>query len=243
MSDRSEPRAQSGVIGIVRAVLVGRAVPFTRPGSFSAIDKRPVAGAVQVGPQGIDGDEQGDRRVHGGPDKAVHVYASEHYGNWRADLGAMPILRSPGSFGENLNTAGVTERNLCLGDRLRVGSVLFEISQARQPCWKLNDRFGVPDMARRVQASRRTGWYFRVLETGEISAGDSISLVHRSHPDWSLHRLIEMLYDQILDHESLSAALTLPLVPGWRKLIERRLASGVIEDWSSRIVGPVSPMA
>ncbi len=193
---------------------------------------------MHVGPLGLQGDEQSDRRVHGGADKAVHAYASEHYGSWRTELGAMPIFRSPGAFGENVNTAGITERNLCLGDRLQIGSTLLEISQSRQPCWKLNDRFGVWDMALRVQSTRRTGWYFRVLEAGEIAAGDQIYLARRPYPEWPLMRFIEVLYEPSLDRHTLTAALALPLVPGWRKLFESRIASNSVEDWSARIDGP-----
>ena len=158
-------------IGQIHAVLRGRAVPCTRPdgspGGRSAIAKQPVAGPVQVGPEGLEGDEQGDRRVHGGPDKAVHQYALEHYAAWRADLGALPVLDAPGAFGENLASAGVTEATLCWGDRVRIGSVLLEVAQSRQPCWKLNLRFGHKDMARRLQDTGRTGWYWRVLEPGQ----------------------------------------------------------------------------
>jgi MOSC domain-containing protein YiiM/uncharacterized metal-binding protein len=239
ISEVTEPE-NVGPRAVVHAVLVGKAVTFTRPGSLSAINKRSVTGALRVGLLGLEGDEQGDRRVHGGPDKAIHAYPSEHYGKWREELGALPILREPGAFGENLCTAGLVERDVCLGDRYRVGGALLEISQSRQPCWKLNDRFGVPDMARRMQAMRRTGWYFRVLKEGEVAAGDKFTLADRPHPDWPLLRLIELLYERMLDRDSLTAALALPLVPGWRKLIERRLASGTVEDWSPRIDGPSS---
>ncbi len=94
------------------------------------------------------------------------------------------------------------------------------------------------DMALRVQATRRTGWYFRVLEAGAITAGDAIFLVQRPHPEWPLIRLLGMLYERTLNPAELTAALTLPLVPGWRKLFERRLAGGGIEDWSARLGGP-----
>ncbi len=238
MSDNGESGVRRETIGVVRAVLVGRAFPFTRPGTGSAIAKQPESGPVQAGPLGLHGDEQGDRLVHGGPDKAVHAYAWEHYMSWRAELGASPILRAPGAFGENLSTTGLTERNLCLGDRLQVGGSLLEISQSRQPCWKLNDRFGVRDMALRVQATRRTGWYFRVLKAGAIKAGDEAVLVHRPFPEWPLLRLIEMLYARPLDRDLLVAAQTLPLVPGWHNLIAKRLANGRVENWLPRIDGP-----
>src|SRR5690606_10795759 len=130
----------------IDALLTGIAVPYTRPGSRSAIAKTPRSGPVRIGELGLDGDEQGDRRVHGGVDKAVHHYPFEHYARWRAELGPLPVLAAPGAFGENLSSAGLDESNVCLGDRYALGSVVLEVSQGRQPCWKLNDRFGVRDM-------------------------------------------------------------------------------------------------
>ena len=234
----SLPSARAGAcLGQVLAVLRGRAQAFTRPGSRSAIVKTPVAGAVQVGPLGLAGDEQGDLRVHGGPDKAVHHYATEHYAAWRAELGGLPVLAAPGAFGENLATRGLTEASLCLGDRVRVGSVLLEVSQSRQPCWKLNDHFGVPDMARRVQHSGRTGWYYRVLEPGALQAGDKLTLIARPWPQWTLERLIDVLYRQPLDADVLRAMTALPLTPSWRRLVEARLSRGQVEDWQARIDG------
>lgn len=224
-------------LAVVTAVLSGRAVDFTRPGSRSAIAKTPRQGAVQVGPLGLDGDEQGDLRVHGGPDKAVHHYPFDHYAGWRGELGDHPLLRQPGAFGENISTTGVGEADLCLGDRLRLGDALVEVSQSRQPCWKLSDRFAVADMARRVQDSGRTGWYYRVLEPGQVRAGDALRLVERPHPQWSLARLIELLYRRTLERETLEQVLRLPLVPSWRTLFERRLAQGKTESWDKRLTG------
>ncbi|HEX7111958.1 MAG TPA: MOSC domain-containing protein [Mizugakiibacter sp.] len=224
-------------LGTIAAVLAGRAAPYTRPGTFSAIAKRPVAGRVEAGPEGLGIDEQGDRRVHGGVDKALHHYAFDHYAAWRAELGAHPLLTQPGAFGENLSTIGITEADLCLGDRLRCGEVLLEVSQARQPCWKLSDRFGIADMARRVQDSGRTGWYYRVLQGGTLGAGDALVLLERPHPAWTLARLLDLLYRDTLDRDALRGALALPLVPSWRRLFERRLAQGRVEDWGSRLRG------
>lgn len=222
----------------IDAVLTGRAVDYTRPGSRSAIDKRAVEGPVRIGPEGLAGDEQGDRRVHGGPDKAIHHYPRDHYASWRGEVGAHALLQAAGAFGENISTAGITEADVCLGDRLRLGSALVEVSQARQPCWKLSDRFGIADMARRVQDSGRSGWYYRVLETGTVQAGDTLVLVDRPHPDWPLPRLSELLYRRTLDRDELQGALALPLVPSWRKLFERRLQQGDTESWDSRLGGP-----
>ena len=222
----------------IDAVLTGRAVDYTRPGSRSAIDKRAVEGPVRIGPEGLAGDEQGDRRVHGGPDKAIHHYPRDHYASWQGEVGAHALLQAAGAFGENISTAGITEADVCLGDRLRLGSALVEVSQARQPCWKLSDRFGIADMARRVQDSGRSGWYYRVLETGTVQAGDTLVLVDRPHPHWPLPRLSELLYRRTLDRDELHGALALPLVPSWRKLFERQLQQGDTESWDSRLGGP-----
>ena len=225
-------------IGTAMAVLRGHAVPYTRPGSRSAIAKTPVDGPVQVGPLGLEGDEQGDLKVHGGPDKAVHQYAQEHYTPWRTELGALPVLAAPGAFGENIASAGMTEHTVCLGDQLRVGNVLLEVSQSRQPCWKLNDRFAVPTMARRVQDSGRTGWYYRVLQPGCLQAGNTLVLVARPWPEWPLARVIDVLYHQPFDAAVLQALATLPLPPSWQRMVQGRLARAQVEDWRPRLDGP-----
>ena len=231
----------------IDTILTGRAVDYTRPGSRSAIDKRPVADAVQVGTNGIVGDEQGDLRVHGGPDKAIHHYPFDHYAAWQADIdmgtGARALLARPGAFGENLSTVGITEADICVGDRLRAGSVVLEVSQLRQPCWKLNDRFStddnpVRDMARRVQHTGRTGWYYRVLEGGTLRAGDTLEWLERPWPQWPLARVLGVLYRNMLDRAALTDMLALPLTPSWRKLVEGRLARGEVESWAKRIDGP-----
>lgn len=224
----------------VQALLIGKAVPYSRPGTRSGIHKHRQAGVVRIGELGLEGDEQGDLRVHGGIDKAVHHYPFEHYLQWRSELGNLPVLQQPGAFGENISTQGLTEHDVCLGDRLQLGSALLEVSQGRQPCWKLNDRFGVADMARRVQSSGRSGWYYRVLQAGAAGAGDALTLRERPHPDWPLARLAHLLYDRVLDPALLKPALALPLVPSWRKLIERRMQQGAVEDWGKRIDGPSS---
>lgn len=232
------PRAPTRCV--LEAVLVGRAAPFAR-GSTSAIDKRPVEGRVMVRALGLEGDEQGDRAVHGGPDKAVHYYPLEHHLAFRAELegaGARARLGAPGAFGENLAGRGLLEADVCLGDRVRVGDALLELSQSRQPCWKQSERLGEPSLARRMQATGRTGWYYRVLEEGRVGAGDELTLEARPFSEWSLTRVAEVLYAERVDEASHRAFLALPLVPGWRARIERRLATGRVEDWSPRLDGP-----
>ena len=154
------------------APLVTRHGPTT-----SAIGKRPVAGRVMVRRLNLDGDRQADLSVHGGPDKAVYCYAAEHYGPWAAELerAALPW----GTFGENLTTRGLLETEVRLGDVLRAGSALLEVSQPRSPCFKLAAVIGVRGFERAFLHSGRTGWYARVLEEGDVGPGDAIERVTR----------------------------------------------------------------
>lgn len=219
------------------ALLTGRAQPFTRPGSRSGIAKAPRQEALAVTTLGLAGDEQGDLRVHGGVEKAIHHYPREHYAAWLAELGEHPLLMQPGAFGENFSTTGWTEDDVCLGDLIRAGSALLQVSQGRMPCWKLSDRFGVANLALRVQQSGRTGWYYRVLQEGVVGVGDRLQVLERIHPDWPLSRLSAVLFDKRVEPELLRECLALPLVPSWRRTLERRLEKAEIEDWAPRLQG------
>ncbi|GJD57878.1 MOSC domain-containing protein [Methylobacterium dankookense] len=225
----------------IGAVLTGGCAPLGNAGALSGIAKTPVERPVRIGPEGLEGDAQADRRHHGGPEKAVHHYARDHYPAWRAELGgaAAAPLERPGAFGENLSTLGLTEAEICVGDLWRAGTALLQVSQARQPCWKLDHRFGTPGMARRVQASGRTGWYYRVLEPGTVAAGDSLQLTARPHPDWPLARLLDVFYRNRLNRDALAGITGLAaLSPSWRALAARRLERGAVEDWAPRLDGP-----
>lgn len=222
----------------VLEVRVGRIKPLGPKGAPSAIDKRPLAGAVMASSDGLAGDEHGDPRHHGGPDKAIHAYPAGHYPLWRAELPDEADGFRPGAFGENL-VVDITEAAICLGDRFRLGAALLEVSQGRQPCWKLNLRLGRADMARLVQETGRSGWYFRVLEPGAIRAGDTAALEARPNPDWTLARVTRLLYRDRRNRAELAAFAALPGLPeSWRRLAENRLAQGAVEDWSSRIDTP-----
>lgn len=226
----------------VEAVLVGRIAPLGSRGTASGIDKRPAAGAVRITASGLDGDAQGDRKHHGGPEKAVHHYAFDHYPAWLADHpGLAPMLGRRGAFGENISTTGMTEAGICIGDIYRLGTALVQVSQGRQPCWKLNERFGLPAMARRVQETGRTGWYYRVLEEGAVAAGDTVTLVERPAPGWTLARVQHVLYHDTLNTDVLEQLAALPaLAESWRTLARRRLERGLVEDWSRRLEAPAA---
>ncbi|HCG7479993.1 TPA: MOSC domain-containing protein [Vibrio parahaemolyticus] len=224
-------------IGVVKAVLAGKTVPYAH-GAQSAINKQVLPERQHATELGFTSDEQGDPRFHGGIQKALHIYPSEHYPIWQQELGERTIFQSAGGFGENINSEGVTESTICLKDKIRIGSTLLEVSQGRMPCWKLNVRFDQHDMARRVQDTLRTGWYFRVLEEGDIGAGDEIILCERPYPEWPLARIMGAVFTGCLDREELTKLSELPLVESWGKLVERRLETGEVEDWEMRLVGP-----
>lgn len=177
----------------IDAVLTGRVQRFTDKGETSAIAKMPVDGALRVGLLGIEGDEQADLEVHGGPDKAIHHYPRDHYDFWRETLDGHALLGGAGAFGENLSTTGLVEDAACIGDRYRLGSALVEISQGRQPCWKLGHRFGVATVPAAVVKTRRSGWYYRVIEEGSVQAGDTLALVERPLPQWTVRRAFGLL--------------------------------------------------
>lgn len=220
-------------------VCIGPAAPIA-PSVLSAIGKHPVDRPLWLGPEGFEGDSQADRRRHGGPEKAVHHYYAGHYPAWREELGDLPRL-TPGRFGENLSSIGLTEPGVAVGDRFRLGGALVEVSQARQPCWKLNIHFGIPDMARRVQDSGRTGWYYRVIEPGLVAPGDGLELVDRRAPAWTLARLWRILYRDRLNRAELAEMAALEVLSeSWRSLAQRRLDNAAVEDWRHRLQGSVA---
>lgn len=221
--------------GIVREVLRGSARPLGH--TSSAIDKRPVVGPVSLHASGLAGDEQADRRFHGGEDKALHCYAWNHYAYWRRELPNCAPLVASGAFGENLSIDGLDEQSVCIGDRWSVGTGVVVVSQGRQPCFKLNLRFGVADMALRVQNTLLAGWYLRVEQPGEIQAGDPMMLLERPHAAFSVAHLLALIRDRAIDSAQLERVLHLPLPLSWRRLFEQRLQSGLVEDWSNRLEG------
>ena len=210
----------------IDALLTGKARRFGAKGEPSAIDKRAVEGRRAVGALGIAGDEQADLSVHGGPDKAIHHYPRDHYGWWAETIGDHALLQDAGAFGENISTSGLTDSAACIGDRYRLGSALVEISQGRQPCWKLGHRFGIATLPATVVTSRRGGWYYRVIEDGAVGAGDALELMERPLPDWSVERVFHLLIGGAGKREPAAlralAAMDL-LAANWRARAEKLL--------------------
>src|SRR5689334_21378211 len=150
----------------------------------SAFVKSNVIGPVRVEPLGLAGDEQADLTVHGGPDKAVYCYPSEHYPRWINDVPRHEAMLVAGAFGENLTTQGLNEVSVSIGDVFRIGSAEFQVTQPRQPCFKFGLRFNDNSLGRMMIQSGRTGWYVRVLKPGVLQAGDAMQTLRKPNPDW-----------------------------------------------------------
>ena len=223
-------------LGKVASVLIGKKRPYAQ-NTISAINKQSQSTRQQITELGIVGDEQGDPIFHGGVEKAIHIYPSEHYEYWREELGIKPIFQSAGAFGENISSVGLTESDICINDVILIGTTLLQVSQGRMPCWKLNVRCEEPEMALKLQETLKTGWYFRVLKEGDIGIGDDIVLQMRSYPNWSLSRIMKIIYDGSLNSVVLKEMIELPLVDSWNKLITKRIELGEVENWDHRLYG------
>ncbi|KAF7194063.1 Protein YiiM [Pseudocercospora fuligena] len=177
----SAPRPAPGILLQIRTGKVGR-LGHTK----SAIAKREITGPIFVGSTGLIEDEH-VYHDHGGIERAVHGYNPNHYADWRSEEPPNPALFDLGGFGENLSATNLDEENVCIGDLYRIGeNVVLQVSEPRNPCYKLNIRFEWPRALKRIQSTGRVGWLFRVLQTGYIKRGDSIVLIDRPHPRWSV---------------------------------------------------------
>ncbi|HEX8163412.1 MAG TPA: MOSC domain-containing protein [Pyrinomonadaceae bacterium] len=188
----------------------------------TGIFKEPVAGRVMLRRLNLDGDRQADLTVHGGRDKAVYAYPSEHYPRWRAEL-PHPQL-AYGGFGENFTTEGLDETTVNVGDEFRVGSARVVATQPRQPCFKLGLRFGRADMVRLFHESRRSGFYLAVLEEGEVGAGDAFELVRRDEHNVAVADLYGLFSGDAASPDLLRRALDVEALPeGWRSALRELL--------------------
>ena len=188
----------------------------------TSIFKSPVAGRVRVTKLNLAGDQQSDLSVHGGIDKAVYAYPSEHYAFWRKEL---PGVDLPwGAFGENFTTEGVLEEATHIGDRFRVGSAEFVVTQPRMPCFKLGIRFNNPGIIKRFLQSGRSGFYFAVLEEGEVATGDPIELVGRDENSVTVTDIVDLYSADAANQDVLHRVSELPSLPvAWRDYFRKRL--------------------
>jgi MOSC domain-containing protein YiiM len=182
----------------------------------TGIWKAPVSGRIPLRGVNLVGDDQADRTVHGGPDKAVYAYAREDYDHWQADEG---LEVAPALFGENLTTEGIDLSAALIGERWHVGSALLEVAQIRLPCFKLGARLGDPRFPRRFQRVGRMGAYLRIVREGDIGAGDAIEIVARPDHGVSLRTMLDALHD---DGQARRLARAGHLPAFWRHVTEGR---------------------
>jgi MOSC domain-containing protein YiiM len=188
----------------------------------TGIFKEPVTGRVTLRTLNLDGDRQSDLSVHGGPQKAVYLYPSEHYEFWKREL---PDMDLPwGMFGENFTSEGILETETTIGDKVRIGTAELMVTQPRMPCYKLGIRFGRADIIKRFLASERTGFYFSVLKEGEVGAGDQIELLEKND---SAVRVVDVTRLYSSDKENVDllrrAIATEPLPENWKEYFRKRI--------------------
>jgi len=217
--------------GKIAAVHTGRArqIDTARGAMRTAFVKAPVSGPVGVHPLGLAGDEQADRRVHGGPEKAVYGYPASGYDGWRAEFLDLADRFVPGAMGENLVVTGLDEASVNIGDVVRAGTALLQIAQIREPCSTFTAMIGTARAARAMTRSGRCGWYYRVLEDGVIAAGDSHDIVERPNPAWPIARFAAFAAGRSGTVEAIAELATLPgLTRAWQvkaaQLLERQRA-------------------
>jgi MOSC domain-containing protein YiiM len=188
----------------------------------TSIFKSPVLGPVRVATLNLEGDKQSDLTVHGGVHKAIYVYPSEHYLFWHEEI---PDLELPwGMFGENFTTEGLLEGAVNIGDRFRVGSAEFVVTQPRMPCYKLGIRFGRPEIVKRFLQSGRSGFYFSVLEEGQVTAGDSVERITGDEHDVTVTDIVNLYKADETNQDLLRRASELhALPPFWRDYFRERL--------------------
>jgi MOSC domain-containing protein YiiM len=215
---RREPTAR------LVSVRVGLAARYPRPkwdktsGAMwtSAYVKSPVSGAVRIGPIGLDGDQQYERRVHGGPERAALAYADSHYDYWRNALDLQEM--GPGGFGENLTVEGLDEDGVCVGDVWAIGEARLQVSAPRGPCLNISRRWDRQDLMELVLKKGWAGWYLRVLTPGTLAVRQPIKRLERPHPEFTVTRVFRLRYRQESDPALVKKlAACKALSPNWRE--------------------------
>ncbi|HEY8410220.1 MAG TPA: MOSC domain-containing protein [Pyrinomonadaceae bacterium] len=206
------------------SVNVGRPRLVMRNGEpvSTGIFKEPVTGRVMMRTLNLDGDRQADLTVHGGPEKAVYGYPSEHYEFWRREL---PDMDLPwGMFGENFTTEDIFETETHIGDKFRIGTAEVMVTQPRMPCYKLGIRFGRTDIIKRFLVSERSGFYFSVLKEGEVGAGDELELIEKNDSGVRVVDVTRLYGSDKRNVDLLRRAIATKALPGsWREYFEKRI--------------------
>ena len=203
-----------------------------KTGAFKEKTDKPVF----LSKEGLTGDECADKKNHGGPEKALFAYSLAHYDNWQRELGNPGI--TAGGNGENISVMNMDETTVHIADIYELGGAMIQVSQPRRPCWKPARRHGDIDLAKKIEDTGRTGWYFRVLKEGNIQTGDTFKLLERPCQDWTIGRMNEVMYhnrDNIGLLENLRDSEFTP--PSWKSALDKLLAGEQIDD-SKRLYGP-----
>lgn len=217
-----------------------RDYPGSRP---SAIARIQVEGALTLTDLGLEGDQQAEKVIHGGPDRALCHYPREHYAQWAREFPAQADRFVAPAFGENISTIGLTEENVFIGDIFRWGEALIQVTQPRSPCFKVNFHLAISDLSLLMQQTARTGWLYRVIQAGVVSADAPLELASRTS-DVSIRDAAAIAWHMPFDdeqyHRLLSAA---GLSVSWTRTLQKRRISGQIEDYSRRLWGSAKPGA
>lgn len=218
------------------SLFIGTIAALPDSGRPTGMFKHPVRAALHLGPEGFAGDEQADRRVHGGPEKAVHLYPAAHYARLADKFPEAAAQLQPGSLGENISSTTLDETRVRVGDIFQLGEARLQVCQPRSPCWKIDDRFGCAGMAAYIAEQRLTGWYFSVLQPGTVAPEASLDLVEAAADAptlaaamalWATHRPAPAALRQL--------AATPGIAAGWQRKIVDRLA------WLEKQGGEASP--
>ncbi len=211
--------------GSIAAVLVGTIAPLRGDGRRTGFLKQPASGPVPIHPLGVAGDEIGNLRVHGGPEKAIYGYPVSGYAGWRAEFPGLATRFGPGAMGENLAVTGLDEDSVHIGDVIRAGTALLQVAQIREPCATFAAVYGTPRVVRAMTKSGRCGWYYRVLEPGSVGAGDGHDIIDRPNPDWPVARFARAAASKAGSAAALRELATLPgLTPAWQDWARQALA-------------------
>lgn len=206
------------------SLFVGGIRLLPESGRPTGIYKQPATGPLALGPEGFLADSQADRRVHGGPEKAVHLYPAAHYARLAARFPEIAGQLVPGSLGENLSTAELDESSVRIGDIWQLGDARLQVCQPRNPCWKIDERFATEGMAQFIAEQRLTGWYWRVLTPGTVAPGNAL-LLEQAGTGPTLAAAMQLWQDHrpaIAELDRLAA--TPGIAEHWRQKIEQRLA-------------------
>lgn len=208
-------------------------------GMTTAMAKQPIEGDVYLDFNGLTTDECADDKHHGGAERAIHHYPSEHYEFWQQHFQSDGVERQwqVAGMGENISTVGLTEDNVCVGDQFTWGEAIIEVSQPRSPCFKLNKRWQLDEFSILMQETSRCGWLYRVIKPGLISNQSSLELINRPNNAMTIKQVCDIYFGQPLNRTALESLLSLPLSKSWLNTINNRLTTNRVENWNFRLLG------